>query len=436
MKILRIFAVAIVVVFLGVLTYYVNQGRTYNTSTLSGTFENQPTLASSRSSGRVLKIFAKEGSVVKKGDLLVQLDPGPLQADLEAQKAQLQEAKANLKKMQKGWRQEEIEAQKAVVDELRANLAKMQNGNRPQEIAQAKYQVGQAKAQLDKLKFGPRAEEIAQAKAELNSAQAVLIQSKQDYCRYKSLYESGAVSRRTFEEAEEGLRTSQASYDRASQALLQQENGYRQEDIEAATQAYQSAQEKYSLLQEGARQEDIQAAQAKLQQAEAIMRQYNNGYRVEDIEAAKSAVKAREMQVRSLAEKIAEHKVCSPIDAVVDRELVSEGDLVNAGASLLRLSNPQDIWLRVYLAQNKLALVKVGDKAVLHIDGLPGEEIEAKVTSIDTQGEYTPINLQTPEERGQQVFAIQLRLAKEDQRVKAGMAATVKSMGQWHDQLK
>lgn len=137
--------------------------RTYSSSTLSGIFENQPTLASSRSSGRVLKIIARKGNSVKKGDLLAQLDPGPLQLDLEAQKAQLQEAKAN--------------------------LVKMQNGNRPQEIAQAKYQVGQAKAQLDKLKFGPRTEEIAQAQAELDSAKAVLVQSKQDYyqliiCKY------------------------------------------------------------------------------------------------------------------------------------------------------------------------------------------------------------------------------------------------------------
>ena len=161
-----------------------------------------------------------------------------------------------------------------------------------------------------------------------------------------------------------------------------------------------------------------------------------NGYRQEDIEVAQATVKAREMQVKSLAEKVAEHRVSSPIDGLVERELVAIGDLVNAGTPLLRLSDPQDIWLRVYLAQNKLALVKIGDPAILHIDSLPGEDIKAQVVSIDTQGEYTPVNLQTPEERGQQVFAIKLRLSEKDQRIKAGMAATVKNMGQWHNQLK
>jgi HlyD family secretion protein len=51
--------------------------------------------------------------------------------------------------------------------------------------------------------------------------------------------------------------------------------------------------------------------------------------------------------------------------------------------------------------------------------------VSAEVESVASRGEFTPANLQTPEERGKQVFGIRLRLKQPDARVKAGMYATV-----------
>jgi HlyD family secretion protein len=64
------------------------------------------------------------------------------------------------------------------------------------------------------------------------------------------------------------------------------------------------------------------------------------------------------------------------------------------------------------------------------VDGIP-EPIPARVESIATQGEFTPANLQTPEERGKQVFGVRIRLRQPDDRVKPGMYVTVKRLGAW-----
>jgi hypothetical protein len=72
--------------------------------------------------------------------------------------------------------------------------------------------------------------------------------------------------------------------------------------------------------------------------------------------------------------------------------------------------------------------VKVGDSASLTIDGVEGE-VTAVVESISRQGEFTPANLQTPDERGKQVFPVRLRLKKPDPRVKPGMYASIRSLG-------
>ena len=47
------------------------------------------------------------------------------------------------------------------------------------------------------------------------------------------------------------------------------------------------------------------------------------------------------------------------------------------------------------------------------------------------QRAITPANLQTPGERGKQVFAVRIRLKNPDPRVKAGMYATVARIGGW-----
>jgi HlyD family secretion protein len=114
----------------------------------------------------------------------------------------------------------------------------------------------------------------------------------------------------------------------------------------------------------------------------------------------------------------------------VERLLVAQGDLVGRGTPVIRLTDPTDLWLRVYVPEASLAQVTVGDDAVLRVDGIR-EELEARVESIASRGEFTPANLQTAEERDRQVFAVRLRLQKPDRRVKAGMVATVLSVGNY-----
>jgi HlyD family secretion protein len=100
------------------------------------------------------------------------------------------------------------------------------------------------------------------------------------------------------------------------------------------------------------------------------------------------------------------------------------GDLVQPGALVIRMANPRDLWVRIYVPEANLARFSVGREVPLQIDGVP-EPVPARVESVAPRGEFTPANLQTPEERGKQVFGVRLRLKRPDTRVKAGMYATV-----------
>ena len=76
--------------------------------------------------------------------------------------------------------------------------------------------------------------------------------------------------------------------------------------------------------------------------------------------------------------------------------------------------------MRVYVPESRLARFSVGSDAVpLRIDGI-SEPVPPWWRASPPRGEFTPANLQTPEERGKQVFGVRLRLKQPDARVKAG----------------
>jgi HlyD family secretion protein len=153
------------------------------------------------------------------------------------------------------------------------------------------------------------------------------------------------------------------------------------------------------------------------------------GSRKEQIRQARAAAEAAAASARGAADTLRERVLRAPRDAVVERLLVAVGDLVSPATPVVRLADPNDLWIRVYVPEAHLAQVAVGSDAALRVDGIT-EPVPARVESIATRGEFTPANLQTPEERGKQVFAVRLRLAHPDPRVKAGMYASITRLGE------
>ncbi len=74
-------------------------------------------------------------------------------------------------------------------------------------------------------------------------------------------------------------------------------------------------------------------------------------------------------------------------------------------------------------------LAQLFDAGVFHADPHPGNILvnlqTGEITFIAKQAEFTPRNVQTPEERSKQVFRIKVLLADTHDRLRPGMAADV-----------
>ena len=413
----------------------IDRSRSEQRSVLSGSFESQPTQVASRTGGRVRRIVAPEGKAVAAGELLIELEAGPGQADATALQHKAREARARLREVEVGPRSEDVRHQQAVVEEMRAQAERTRNGSRPAEVGAARSRYQQALANYTKARKGPRQEEVERLAAAVDQVRARTRFAKADFERFRSLYKEGALSQQGLEKAQTDYEAAVAAQTEAEKSYLQAQRGNRIEDIETARAEMEAASQQLLLLEEGSRPEDIRIAGARLTQAQAQLDSLRNGSRPEEVAQATAAAQAAEMSARSARDKVTERSVKAPRAGVVERVLVAVGDLVEANAPLVRMTDPGDVWLRVYLPQNQLSKVEVGDSAEVQVDGVE-TRIGCVVDTIATQGEFTPANLQTPGDRGTQVFGVRLRLAKPDSRIKPGMSATVKSLGRWAGETK
>src|SRR6266478_3994917 len=117
-----------------------------NSLVYSGTIETREIQSGSKIGGRVTQVPVEEGQAVKAGTLLVQFECDELKTQRAQAQAQLQQAQADLHRIQRGYRPEEIAQAQATAQEQHAMLDAAQNGPRSQELQQAQADYAAAAA--------------------------------------------------------------------------------------------------------------------------------------------------------------------------------------------------------------------------------------------------------------------------------------------------
>jgi HlyD family secretion protein len=172
-------------------------------------------------------------------------------------------------------------------------------------------------------------------------------------------------------------------------------------------------------------QRDFDAALAAARQARETLLEKERGSRPEEIDAARAAVAREEGQLAYLERQRQDLTVRAPADGILQTIDLRPGDLVAAGQPVATILEPDQIWVRVYVPEPRLGLVRVGQKARVRVDTFPGRDYPGHVVEIRQRGEYTPRNIQTLEQRMDQVFGVKVAIDPNSD-IKPGMAATVR----------
>jgi len=347
--------------------------RKEDTLLFSGTIETREIRVGSKLGGRVTEALVLEGQETQAGQTIVRFDI----AGVEAQRLQAE----------------------AKVAQQQARLDRLERGARPEEKAQARAATETARANLEAVRNWPRPEETEQARAALAAAEADLNNAEVSFQRASKLYSTDDASRQEFDSAKFRLDNARARRDAEKKRLDLLLNGSRKEDIRAAEERFRQAQEAERLVIAGPRAEEIADARAQLAEAKA---------------------KLEEIKVQ-----IAEGEVKSPANAVVEVLPVRPGDLVTPNQTIARLLEKDQIYIRVYVPEPQLGLIKVGQKAKIKVDTFADRAFDGVIEQINTQGEFTPRNVQSRNERNHLVFGVKVRIDNREGLLKPGMAAEV-----------
>lgn len=169
---------------------------------------------------------------------------------------------------------------------------------------------------------------------------------------------------------------------------------------------------------------EYETAQVRAAKALETLREAQRGGRREDVEAARAALAREEQRLSFLERQREEMLVTAPTTGVVEVLDLRPGDLVAANQPVATILEPGQLWVRVYVPETELGRVRLGQKARVFVDTYPDRPFRGWVVEIRDQGEYTPRNLQTLEQRSDQVFGVKVRIEPSPE-LKAGMAALV-----------
>jgi multidrug resistance efflux pump len=373
----------------------------------SGSMEGEAVSIVSEFGGQIVGLYADDGEQVEAGQVLVELDDSLFRAQMAQTEAAVVVAEANLAHVQAGTHPAEIMAAQAMLRQaiaernaVRITWEDLQTIlSRPQEI---EAQLIEAQTAVDLAEV-----QIEQAKAELASATVERDQHRaQGSMEEKKLY---AIYNYQVEAAQAALDAAKANKAGARETVAALAV-LRDNPLVLISQVHSAeAQFKVAVAAVG-----VAVARLDELKAEATPEE------VAVAEAQVAQAKAASAGLQAQIEKMTLH---SPIDGVVTSRSAHAGEAAIAGATLLTVAKLDEVKLTIYVPEDKLNRVYLGQEVEVQVDSFPGRVFTGTVSYISQQAEFTPKNVQTEEERVNMVFAVKVRLPNPEHLLKPGMPA-------------
>ncbi len=137
-------------------------------------------------------------------------------------------------------------------------------------------------------------------------------------------------------------------------------------------------------------------------------------------------VEAMRFQLQQLRHVMESCKIKAPITGTIINKYIEENELAYQGKPLFKMADLTNMFIKVYITEDELASVKLGQKAIVRLDNKDGKPIrlEGKVSWISPKAEFTPKMIQTKNERANLVYAVKISF-KNDGSAKIGMPGDV-----------
>lgn len=130
-----------------------------------------------------------------------------------------------------------------------------------------------------------------------------------------------------------------------------------------------------------------------------------------DVKAARVRLSQAESAVKLAEIQLGYATITAPTDGTVITVVSNSGQNAAPGRTLLTMTNPADLFVRVFVPETRIGQVSVGQQVNLTSDSTTGT-FQGTVSFVSSQAEFTLNNIDTPEQRTKLVFEV--RIAVDD----------------------
>lgn len=381
----------------------------------------------SRAGGRVERIPVEDGSIVRKGDLIAEIDPSDTllslntaKADIVSNDARIEQTEKELKLQQQ---QTDVSLQTAIAS-LKASQASATaalaryNSAREQSDAQAELTnanvesanatLATERARLIQMERATQPQNRAAAQSAVDQAKANLKNAELQLNRQKTLLEKGFVAASAVDQAQATYDVAKATLASAQERLdtIQPEQNAdiaaqraRVRQMEAALKTAEANRVQIALQKQSAAaaQADYQRALADVKQAEARVKQakaeqINNTIRRTQIAQAKAQRARSEASLSNAQIQYEDTRVTAPSDGIILKKYIEPGTMISSGMSfnstgisIVQMGDISRMYVDVQVDETDVASVDLDQMVDITFDAYATTPFEGKVIKIDPQ---------------------------------------------------
>jgi HlyD family secretion protein len=363
----KIIPVILVIIVLGIITYFVYDflkdklSINENIIEASGVIEVTTVMLGSNSAGKLIHADLNEGDKVNKGDVVASQDTGILEKQIQITSANIEAAKTQIDAAVLQYNQavelaEENLDQAYIMKEYMATYNHFVYYDEPLSITKGESETSST---LDST-YGFTTIQGATTTSNISDSSG--------YSTSTSLTYAGSAQKKSV-----------------------------QMQLEDAVNKYKLAKLKLKQVQEN----DIQ------------------------IKIAEKNLDTVKAQLDLYCEQLEQLKIISPINGIVLNKLSEAGEYLLPGTQIYEIGDLYNVTCNIYIPEDKYGKVFLDQKVTLMVDSYPEEEFYGHITKVSDKAEFTPKNIQTKEDRVITVYKITISIKNPELKLKPGMPADV-----------
>jgi HlyD family secretion protein len=403
----------------------------------SGIIEAEEVSVTTETGGRVAEMLADEGDLVEDGDVVIRLDDALVKAQLAQAEAALEGAQAMLAQIESGASDADVQQAETLLRQAEVARDGALQALQDAETARAQPQELESRIDAARTQLAIADLTVEQAIANVRSAEIQQEFFQRTYAQLEEGFDVEIPVPGLPVELKRHIKVQEVvlSEVRRQGNLSNQQAWMAWEGLFTAEEVRSGAQESLDNLlamrdnpleanvMVSAAEAQFKIAEANVDVALAQLEAIRSGATQQEVSVAESQVEQAVAALATLQVSLDKLILTAPRTGIVVERTVNVGEIAPPNFSLLTLADLDQVTLTVYVPENQIGLVKVGQDVGVKVDSYPERTFSAEVVHIASRAEFTPKNVQTKEERVSTVFAVKIEIPNADHALKPGMPA-------------